>query len=280
MTGARVGITADRRAAEQGALVRALGGVPVLGPCLRADAPAADARVAREIDAALAPPPDVAVFLTGAGVELTLAAARRTGHEERLRAALEGCRVVARGPKPRRALRAAGIRLDWLADPPRATLIRDRLLADGVAGRRVLVQGFGPPPGDLVEPLERAGGRVRVLSPYAAGWPDDPAPAQGLATAAAAGRLDALTFTSAQAARQFVVLAEAAGIDAADITRGGALVASVGPVTSAALEAEGLPVDVEAPAQKMGSLYHALALALTRRTSDDAPIVEGRSISR
>jgi uroporphyrinogen-III synthase len=265
MNGARVGITAARRAAEQAALVRSLGGVPVLGPALRPDAPASDGRLAPALDRALARPLDLAVFLTGVGAELTLALAERLGRAGPLRTALDDAWVVARGPKPRRALRAAGIRIDWVADPPRASLIRDRLVEGPIGGRRVLVQGYGPPPDELAAPLRAAGADVVVLSPYAATWPDDPGPAQALAAHAIAGTVDALTFTSAQAATQFAALTEAAGMDPAELRAGGALVAAIGPVTRAALEGEGLQVDLEPSQARMGTLYRELAVALSER---------------
>jgi len=265
MNGARVGITAARRAAEQAALVRSLGGVPVLGPALRLDAPASDERLAPALDRVLAGPLDAAVFLTGVGAELTLALAERLGRAAPLRAALERAWVVARGPKPRRALRAAGVRIDWVADPPRAAIIRDRLLARPLAGRRVLVQGYGPPPDELAAPLRAAGASVAVLSPYAATWPDDPGPVTALAAEAVAGTIDAITFTSALAATQFAALTEAAGHDPADIRAGGALVAAIGPVTREALEREGLRVDLEPTQARMGTLYRELAVALSER---------------
>jgi len=265
MRGARVGITADRRAAEQAALVRALGGEPVMGPSLLADAPARQEAVVAELDEAMAAPPDVAVMLTGVGVELLLAAADAAGRGRALRALLVGARVLARGPKPRRALRAAGIRVDEVVDPPRAEAVVERVLAGGARDRRVLVQGFGPPPEEVAAPLREAGARVVAVSPYAAGWPDDPAPAQALARAAREGRLEAITFTSAQAARQFAVLAEAEGTEPAQLATCGVLLAAVGPVTRAALEAEGLPVHVEPSPHKMGALYRALAAALCAR---------------
>src|SRR5205807_5347249 len=96
MNGARVGITAARRAAEQAARVRSLGGVPVLGPALRPDAPAPDDRLAPTLDRVLASPLELAVFLTGVGAELTLALAERLGRAGPLRAALDGAWVVAR----------------------------------------------------------------------------------------------------------------------------------------------------------------------------------------
>ncbi|MEW6583737.1 MAG: uroporphyrinogen-III synthase, partial [Actinomycetota bacterium] len=215
--------------------------------------------------AALAGPLDVAVFLTGVGAGLTLELARRTGREEDLRAALDAGRVIARGPKPRATLRAAGVRVDEVADPPHATAIRDALLAGGVAGRRILLQAYGAPVDEVAGPLRDAGAEVTVVSPYQGGWPDDQGPAQELARAAAAGELDALTFTSAQAARQFVVLAECAGVDVEALRASGVTIAAVGPVTRAALEAAGLPVHVEPENARMGAMYHALAAVLPSR---------------
>lgn len=245
--------------------MEAMGGEAVLGAALRADAPRPDQALAPALAAALDGSLDQAVFLTGVGAELTVALAGRLGREEALRAALGGARVVARGPKPRRALRALGVAIDWVADPPRTSVIRDALTARPVSGQRILVQGFGPEPDELTEPLRRAGAQVVVLCPYAGAWPQDPAPAQALARAAAAGELDALTFTSAQSASQFAALAERVGIGPAELARGGAIMASVGPVTSAALRRAGLQVGVEADPPRMGALYRALADALAGR---------------
>lgn len=77
-----------------------------------------------------------------------------------------------------------------------------------------------------------------------------------------------------------MVLAEASGVEAADLRRRGALLAAVGPVTGAALRAEGLAVDVEPRSPKMGALYHALSLALASLTTEGPAIVDGPSISR
>jgi uroporphyrinogen-III synthase len=260
--GARVGITADRRAAEQAALVESLGGVPVLGAALAADEPGDDEALSPILDRALAAPIDLAVFLTGVGARLTIELAGRTGREQQLREALAAATVIVRGPKPRRALRAAAVRVDRMADPPSAVLIRDDLLREPLEGRRVLLQGYGEDVERVAGPLRAAGAEVIAIHPYAAGWPADPAPAQALAVAAAAAELAALTFTSAQAGRQFVALAEDAGVAPEDLRAGGALIVAVGPVTRAALEAGGVTVDVEPERSRMGAMYHALAAAL------------------
>jgi uroporphyrinogen-III synthase/sugar diacid utilization regulator/putative methionine-R-sulfoxide reductase with GAF domain len=260
--GVRVGITAARKADEQAALVRSFGGVPVMGPSLRADESLPREEIARELVDALAGTIDIVVFLTGAGVEMLLSAARECGIEDRLGVALERARVIARGPKPRKALRAADIRIDATLDPPRMTAIRDLLLSEGVDGKRILIQGFGPPPRELATPLRRAGATVNVLSPYARGWPADPGPAMDLASQAARGKLDALTFTSAQAARQFMALADERGVDSDAINASGVMVVAVGPVTEAALAECGLTVHIAPERGKMGTMYRALADAL------------------
>lgn len=262
MNGALIGITGARRAAEQAALVTSLGGIPVPGPALRPDAPEPDAVLAPAVAGLLSEPVDVVVFLTGVGARLIYDYAQRIGRERDLRARLARATVVARGTKPRRALRAVAVDVDLLVDPPLTTAVRDALLAGPVAGRRFFVQGFGPEPTDLTVPLRDGGADVLLVSPYAASLPDDTAPAEDLARRALHGDLAAVTFTSALAARQFVAIAEAAGVDADALNACPALIVAVGPVTADALRADGLRVDVEPATPRMGAMYHALAAAL------------------
>lgn len=262
MRGARIGITAARRASEQAALVRALGGEPVIGSSLATDPPAPDEQVVPRLLVALARPLDIAIFLTGAGVRRAEEVARRHDLWEPLCRALDGAHVVARGPKPRAALRDAGIPIGWVADPPRTSLIAQTLGARDLTGCRVLVQGFGPEPDELVSRLRGAGASVIVVCPYGAGLPRDGGPAQELARQAAAGRLGAVTFTSALAVRQWAALAEAAGVAPGDLRRSPTLFVSVGPVTRAAMREEGLRVDVEPDVPRMGAMYRELARRL------------------
>ncbi len=267
MNGARVGITAARRAVEQAAIVTALGGVPVIGSSLRPDAPEPDAVLAPAVAAILAEPVDVVVFLTGVGAGMIFDYARRIGREQEFRDRLAASTVVVRGTKPRRALRAVGVELDVLVDPAVVTRVRDVLFDGEVAGRRFFVQGFGVDPVELTGPLREAGAHVITLSPYSASLPDDPGPAAALARDAVRGELAAVTFTSALAARQFVGIAEDAGVDATELNDCPAMIVAVGSVTRAALEGDGLRVDVEPETPRMGAMYQALAAALRSRVS-------------
>lgn len=262
MNGASVGITATRRADEQAALVVALGGVPRQGPSVDIDQPAPTAVLRRIVAEVIARPPDVAVFVTGVGAGHLLVAAREAGTLAALVAVLGRARVIARGAKPRRVLREFGVRVDMTAAPAESRVIRDVLLADGVSGRRVLVQCAGAAPDAMTGALRAAGARVCEAHPYGIDVPSDARGAVGLARDAVGGGLDSLTFTSAHAVHGFVAVAERADLDVVRIGGSGTVVAAVGPVTRAALIDHGLPVHVEPATPRMGAMFHALAAAL------------------
>ena len=263
MNGARVGITAARRADEQAAIVRALGGKPVHGPSVNVDVPAPDEQLAGTLRELLESPIDTAVFVTGVGARHLLEAARREGLLDDVLAAVRSARVIARGTKPRRVLREFDVPVEWIASPAESRVIRDALVAERWTGRRVLVQCAGAAPDVMVAPLQAVGARVIEAHPYEIDIPPDAGDAVRLAEAAAAGQLDAVTFTSAHAAHGFAALVERAGIDVADVTAAGALIVAVGPVTRDALLEHGFPVHVEPETPRMGAMYQALATALT-----------------
>lgn len=270
MRGARIGITAARRAQEQVAIVRSLGGVPRHGPSIDVDHPAPDGPVRRALARALAEPLDIAVFMTGVGADHLAGVASRMGATARLAAALGEAQVIARGGKPRRALRALGVATDWVADPPESRAIRDALLRRGVAGRRVLVQCAGPDLDPLVPSLRAAGASVIAVHPYDIEPPPDAGGAVAIAREAVAGELEAITFTSAHAVNGFVALADRSGLDPSRLAGSPALLVAVGPVTADALRAHGLPIDVEPAVPRMGAMYQALAARLDRRRARPA----------
>ena len=265
MNGARVGITAARRADEQAALVLSLGGVPRHGASVDIDQPAPDDVMRETLREVLAAPLDTAVFLTGVGARHLLTAATRTGLIGPLLASLRSAQVVARGGKPRRVLREFAIPVAWTAAPAESRVIRDALLAESLTDRRILVQCAGAFPDGIVAPLQAAGADVVQAHPYAIDVPPDARGAIDLAFDAVEGRLEALTFTSAHAVHGFVALAERAGVDIGTIGTSGTLIVAVGPVTSDALIEHGLPVHVEPETPRMGAMFHDLAAALALR---------------
>ena len=91
--------------------------------------------------------------------------------------------------------------------------------------------------------------------------PDDVQPAHRLITAVCAGRVDALTFTSAIAVDNFFEIApdEQAAIDA---LAGPCLAVSVGPVTAESLRRHGVVRIVEPERARLGSMVQAVVGAL------------------
>lgn len=267
MNGARIGITATRRASEQAALVRSLGGIPEIGRSIDIDSPASDDVLSQTLDQLLAAPIDITVFVTGVGARHLLEAARRRGDLERVLEAVRGSRVISRGIKPRRILRTFGLAPDWVASPAESRVIRDALLTEDLSERRIVVQCAGAAPDVMIGPFRAAGADVVEAHPYLLDTPADAGGALLLADDAAAGRLDALTFTSAHAVEGFVAMAERAGIDTDAIGANGTLIVAVGPVTREALRAHGLPVHVEPAVPRMGAMFQDLAATLRARRS-------------
>src|SRR4051812_41034386 len=107
--GFTVAVTADRRRDELAALLQRRGARVVVAPALRIVPLADDRDLQAATEACLRRPPDVVVANTGIGVRGWLEAAEGWGVAEPLRGVLSRAYVVARGPKARGAIRAAGL---------------------------------------------------------------------------------------------------------------------------------------------------------------------------
>ncbi|NLF04786.1 MAG: uroporphyrinogen-III synthase, partial [Actinomycetales bacterium] len=209
MAGVVVLVTADRRSAElaaalerRGARIRhapALGIVPLAGD---------DALLAATRDL-LADPPGTVVVTTGIGLRGWIEAADAAGLADRLLTVLAGARLVARGPKARGAIQAAGLTADWVAESETNGEIAQVLLDEGVAGRSIAVQHHGAGSDGLDEAFLAAGARVRSVVVYRWGPPPDPEALAAGVRAAADGEIDAVVFTSAPGASAWLDAAEA-----------------------------------------------------------------------
>jgi uroporphyrinogen-III synthase len=106
------------------------------------------------------------------------------------------------------------------------------------------------------------------VAPYRWEGPADVAPVRDLIDALAAARVDALAIFSSSQIHNLFSIAEALGreTDLHDaLNRPNLLIGSVGPVSSQAIRAHGLDVDVEPAHPKMGHLILALAEAFSSR---------------
>jgi uroporphyrinogen-III synthase len=255
-----------RRPDELAYLLRHRGLEPYHAPALReepqADPTAVDAFITRLAHGQI----DVVILLTGVGTTAILETARSLDRLAELEEALPHVTVLARGPKPVAALRAYGLRPTLVAAAPYTTTeVLAALAGYDLAGRAVALQLAGEPNSELHGALAERGARVEELAPYRWALPLDQAPLELFLDDVAAGRIDAVAVTSsAQVQNLFTVAAQRGGAEALRRHLRATIVASVGPVCTRALQAHGVPVDVEASPPKMGPLVAALATALAR----------------
>ncbi|MFI1397846.1 uroporphyrinogen-III synthase [Streptomyces sp. NPDC020681] len=266
LAGFTVGVTAARRADELGALLRRRGANVFHAPALRIVPLADDAELLAATKELIDHSPDVVVATTAIGFRGWVEAADGWGHGEELLARLRGVELLARGPKVRGAVRAAGLTEEWSPASESMAEVLDRLLTEGVAGRRIALQLHGEPLPGFVESLRAGGAEVVVVPVYRWMEPEDPAPLDRLLEATVSGALDAVSFTSAPAAASLLSRAESRGLlpDLLQALQHRVLAACVGPVTALPLQARGIPT-VQPQRFRLGPLVQLLSLELPSR---------------
>jgi uroporphyrinogen-III synthase len=262
-----VAILESRLSTQLAELVAMRGARALSAPAL-AETPDVDLdAIARLVNGLVARPAKLAIFQTGVGTRALLEATDALGVTPKLLDALAKSIVVARGPKPAGALRSRGVRIDRPAAEPFTTHEVLAAIDDvPLRGERVLVQRYGAANEDLDEALRAKGADVVEVATYRWSLPADTGPLVVLLGALERGEVDATVFTSASQAHNLFALAKQLGREAAlaaNLNR--TLVASIGPVCSAALEALGVKAALEAKPPKLGPLVAALDEALTHK---------------
>ncbi|MEU7582742.1 uroporphyrinogen-III synthase [Streptomyces sp. NPDC041068] len=266
LAGFTVGVTAARRADELGALLQRRGATVLHAPALRIVPLADDSELLAATKELIDHAPDVVVATTAIGFRGWIEAADGWGHGEDLLRCLRGVELLARGPKVKGAVRAAGLTEEWSPSSESMAEVLDRLLGEGVDGRRVALQLHGEPLPGFVEALRAGGAEVVVVPVYRWLPPEDLAPVDRLLDATVGRGVDALTFTSAPAAASLLARAEERGM-AAEVLAAlhhDVLPACVGPVT--ALPLQSLGVDTVQPERfRLGPLVQVLCQELPSR---------------
>ncbi|MEU8464865.1 uroporphyrinogen-III synthase [Streptomyces sp. NPDC029003] len=266
LAGFTVGVTAARRADDLIALLRRRGAAVLHAPALRIVPLADDGELMAATEELIACPPDAVVATTAIGFRGWIEAAEGWGIGEGLLERLRTAELLARGPKVKGAVRAAGLVEAWSPGSESLAEVLDRLLADGVAGRRIALQLHGEPLPGFVEALRAAGADVVAVPVYRWMPPRDLAPLDRLLDAVAVGALDAVSFTSAPAVASMLARAAERGLREAvvEALRGPVLGACVGPVTALPLQAEGIPA-VAPQRFRLGPLVQLLCQELPAR---------------
>ncbi|MFD9425890.1 MULTISPECIES: uroporphyrinogen-III synthase [unclassified Streptomyces] len=242
LAGFTVGVTAARRAEELGTLLRRRGAAVMHAPALRILPLADDSELLAATGELVEHAPDVVIATTAIGFRGWVEAADGWGLGDRLLDMLRGAELLARGPKVKGAIRAAGLTESWSPGSESLAEVLDRLLGEGVEGRRIALQLHGEPLPGFIESLRAAGAEVVGVPVYRWMPPEDIAPLDRMLDVTAARGLDAITFTSAPAAASFLNRAEARGLfpEILGALHDDVLVACVGPVTALPLQARGI----------------------------------------
>ncbi|MFD4667096.1 uroporphyrinogen-III synthase [Streptomyces halstedii] len=267
LTGFTVGVTAARRAEELGTLLTRRGAAVLHAPALRIVPLADDSELRAATGELLDKVPDTVIATTAVGFRGWIEAADGWGTGERLLDVLRGAELLARGPKVKGAIRGAGLTESWSPGSESMAEVLDRLLGEGVEGRRIALQLHGEPLPGFVESLREAGAEVVGVPVYRWMPPEDIAPLDRMLDVTAARGLDALTFTSAPAVTSYLNRAEARGMLPEVLSALGhdVLVACVGPVTAQPLQARGIDT-VQPERFRLGPLVQLLCARLPART--------------
>ncbi|WP_420033906.1 uroporphyrinogen-III synthase [Streptomyces sp. cg28] len=266
LAGFTVGVTAARRADELGALLKRRGAAVLHAPALRIVPLADDSELLAATKQLLDHAPDVVVATTAIGFRGWVEAADGWGLGDALLARLGSVELLARGPKVKGAIRAAGLTEEWSPSSESMAEVLERLLAEGVEGRRVAIQLHGEPLPGFVEALREAGAEVVGVPVYRWMPPEDIGPVDRLLDATIARSVDALTFTSAPAAASLLSRAEERGLlpDLLSALHHDVVPACVGPVTALPLQARGVAT-VQPERFRLGPLVQLLCLELPSR---------------
>lgn len=267
-TGLRVLALESRRAAELAKLISTYGGEPVVAPAMREVPLDSNTEALSFAEALLAGQFDIVIFLTGVGARAVLSVAETRHRRDAFIAALQRVKVVPRGPKPIAVLRELGITPALMVPEPNTW--RELLGALDEAskslpqfhlrGARIALQEYGVSNPELIGGLTERGAMVTRVPVYRWVLPEDVAPLQSAVRELAAGRIDAVLFTTGvQVAHLLQVAAEMnlEGPMLQGLRR--AIVGSIGPTTSEELQRKGIPPDLEPAHPKMGFLIKETA---------------------
>ncbi|CAG6397548.1 uroporphyrinogen-III synthase [Streptomyces cocklensis] len=266
LAGFTVGVTAARRADELGALLERRGATVLRAPVLRIVPLIDDTELLAKTKQLLDGAPDIVVATTAIGFRGWIEAADGWGLGEALLRRLGEAELLARGPKVRGAVRAAGLTEAWSPASESMAEVLERLLDEGVDGRRVAVQLHGEPLPGFIESLRVAGARVVAVPVYRWMPPEDLGPVDRLLDAVCARSIDAVSFTSAPAAASLLDRAGQRGQldELIAAFRRDVLVACVGPVTALPLQAHDIPT-LQPERFRLGPLVQLLARELPGR---------------
>jgi uroporphyrinogen-III synthase len=260
LAGWTVAVTADRRAAEQVAMLERRGATVMHAPVIRTLPLGPEAGLRAATAGLVDDPPDMLVVTTGIGVRSWFASSWTWGLGEALAESLVDTQVLARGPKAAGAMIGEGLPVHWRAPDETMAGVLEHLLTLPLTGRRLAVQLAGRGDGGFADALRAAGATVVELFVYEWVIPEAGQAVTRLVRALVGREIDAITFTSAHAVENLLGLAGPYAEQVRDcLATGDVSVACVGPLTAVAAENAGATDVVVASPARLGAMVRALA---------------------
>jgi uroporphyrinogen-III synthase len=269
--GFTVGITADRRWDEQAALFERRNATVVHGPTILTLPLGSDEPLRLATLDVIARPPEVLIANTGLGIRSWFGAADSWDLGPGLLDALRTAKIYARGPKASGAVHSLGLDVEAKAPSERLSEAIDLALDDIRPGTRVALQVDGSGTTTELDRLRALGADVITIPVYEWKIPTDAAPAIRLARLVLANKVQALTFTTGPAIRNWMAMA--AEHDLHDelleaLNEGPVVLGIVGPACADTAASCGLRRDrfVIPTAFRLGPLVRAVADQLVAHT--------------
>ncbi|HTQ37784.1 MAG TPA: uroporphyrinogen decarboxylase [Pirellulales bacterium] len=258
----RVAAFESRRSAELADLIRQYRGQPIVAPAMREVAIPRNPEAVDFANRVMTGQVDALIFTTGAGVRRLVEQIQRHVDRSRFLSAVSDAMTIARGPKPVAALRELGIEPRHQTPAPHTwreiLQVVDRAVP--LANQTVGLQEYGQPNASLLAGLEARGATVINLRLYHWELPEDTAALSAALRQIADGQIEVVLFTSSHQIINVLHLAQRTGL-ADQLRQGlrGAVIASIGPDTTATLRQNDLPVDVQPNQPTMEDLVAAAA---------------------
>jgi uroporphyrinogen-III synthase len=248
----------SRRAQEMDALIRREDGDPFVAPSVQERAIDDHSDVLRFVERLEAREFDMVICMTGVGLAFLRDVVAAHMPVERLADGLKLVTILSRGPKPLPILREMNLRAQIVVPEPNTW----KEIVEAVASRperRIAVQEYGRPNLEMNAALDQLGASVTSVPIYRWELPADLGPLREAARRLAARECDVVLFTSAIQLDHLWEIARGLGLEA-EVRKALAtdvVIASVGPVMTAALESYRLSADIIPQHPKMGALIRA-----------------------
>lgn len=242
------------------ALIRRWNGEPFVAPSVQERAIDSHAEALAWAARLIAGDFDLVLFTTGVGLAYLRDAILTKYTSEDLSAALRKVTVAVRGPKPLAILHELGVQPQVRVPEPNTW--REMVpIMEGRPERRISIQEYGRPNPAFTAALEALGSVVNTIAIYRWELPDDIGPLKEAARRMSRGDVDVLLFTTSVQYVHLMEIASNLGFSGKvyQAMQSHTVVASVGPIMTAALREHGIEPDIEPDYPKMAALVRAAA---------------------